>query len=116
MSKQTDTMLGSVWQKAAETGNLENTLVIFTSDHGEMHMEHRQHLKNSMYEGSARVPLLIAGPMSKPGRASRNDFKNGAVVKDPASLLDLYPTFVDAAGGDPSTSLAGVSLMPYLAG
>merc|ERR1711972_929023 len=37
MSNMTDAWLGLVWEKAAETGNLDNTLVIFTSDHGEMH-------------------------------------------------------------------------------
>merc|ERR550525_2072658 len=77
MCNQTDQMLGSVWSKAGESGNLDNTIVIFTSDHGEMHMEHRQHLKNSMFEGSARVPLLVAGPGSKPGITSRASFKGG---------------------------------------
>jgi len=90
--------------------------VIFTSDHGEMHMEHRQHLKNSMYEGSARVPLLIAGPGSKPSLGTRSAFKAGKVVNSPTSLLDMYPTFVDASGGIPPSDLGGHSLMPYLIG
>eukprot|EP00931_Biecheleriopsis_adriatica_P103325 TRINITY_DN78175_c0_g1_i1.p1 TRINITY_DN78175_c0_g1~~TRINITY_DN78175_c0_g1_i1.p1 ORF type:complete len:605 (+),score=92.73 TRINITY_DN78175_c0_g1_i1:63-1817(+) len=116
MANQTDQMLGQVWAKAGETGNLDNTIVIFTSDHGEMHMEHRQHLKNSMYEGSARVPLIIAGPGSKPGLGSRSAFQSGKIVKDLTSLLDMYPTFVDATGGTPPGFLSGFSLMPYLRG
>merc|ERR1712217_311895 len=98
MCNQTDQMLGQVWAKAAETGNLDNTIVIFTSDHGEMHMEHRQHLKNTMYEGSARVPLIIAGPGSKPSLGNRAAFTAGKVIKEHTSLVDLYPTFVDATG------------------
>merc|ERR1711988_1997125 len=82
MSNQTDLMLGQVWAKAEETGNLDNTIVIFTSDRGEMHMEHRQHLKNSMYEGSSRVPLLIAGPGTKPVPTTRAEFAKGRLVKD----------------------------------
>jgi len=116
MCWQTDLMLGQVWAKAAETGNLDNTIVIFTSDHGEMHMEHRQHLKNSMYEGSSRVPLIIAGPGSRPGTGIRAAFEAGKVVKDHTSLLDIYPTFVDAAGFIPPAVLPGRSLMPYLTG
>lgn len=114
MSNQTDQMLGMVWAKAGETGNLDNTIVIFTSDHGEMHMEHRQHLKNSMFEASARVPLIIAGPGTKPGLGSRHEFKKGRVTKDLASLVDMYPTFADAAGTTWPKDLAGFSLMPYL--
>lgn len=114
MCKQTDRMLGQVWAKAGETGNLENTIVVFTSDHGEMHMEHRQHLKNSMYEGSARVPLIIAGPGSSPGFGTRPAFRSGKLVHDHVSLVDMYPTFVDALGGDLPSGLVGHSLLPYL--
>lgn len=116
MCNQTDQMLGSVWTKAGETGNLRNTIVIFMSDHGEMHMEHRQHLKNSMFEGSSRVPLLIAGPGTTPGHGTRGAFEYGKVVKDLVSLVDLYPTFVDAAGGALPADLAGQSLLPYVTG
>jgi len=116
MCKFTDGMLGQVWKKAGDTGNLDNTIVIFTSDHGEMHMEHRQDLKNSMFEGSARVPLIIAGPGSKPGFGTRSTFQKGKIVKDHTSLVDMYPTFVDAAGGVIPDNLSGFSLMPYLTG
>lgn len=116
MVNQTDLMLGQVWEKAAATGNLKNTLVIFTSDHGEMHMEHRQHLKNTFYEGSERVPLLLAGPGSRPGLGTRAAFNAGHQVTDLVSLLDMYPTFVDAAGGKKPADLDGSSLIPYLTG
>ena len=51
-------------------------------------MEHRQQLKNSMYEGSARVPLIISGP----------GYRANQVVTNLTSLLDLYPTFADIVG------------------
>jgi len=116
MVYETDKMLGQVWETAGATGNLKNTIVIFTSDHGEMHMEKRQHLKNSMYEASVRVPLLIAGPGSRPGFGSRASFAAGKVVKDLTSLLDIYPTFADATGSTLPCHLPGSSLIPYLQG
>jgi len=117
MCNQTDAMVGSVWEKAAETGNLDNTMVIFLADHGEMHMEHRQWLKNSMYEGSARVPLIIAGPGSNPGSATRAQFNSrGKIVRDITSLVDIYPTLADATGVSVPLDLDGESLMPYITG
>eukprot|EP00928_Gymnodinium_smaydae_P042720 TRINITY_DN28727_c0_g3_i1.p1 TRINITY_DN28727_c0_g3~~TRINITY_DN28727_c0_g3_i1.p1 ORF type:complete len:595 (+),score=47.68 TRINITY_DN28727_c0_g3_i1:59-1843(+) len=116
MCAQTDLMLGQVWAKAGETRNLDKTIVIFTSDHGEMHMDHRQHLKNSMYEGSSRVPLLVALPGSKPERGSRSAFEDGRRVSDLTSLLDIYPTFVDGFGAPSPPGLGGNSVLPYLTG
>jgi len=116
MVYETDKMLGQVWATAGETGNLKNTIVIFTSDHGEMHMEKRQHLKNSMYEASVRVPLLIAGPGSRPSLGSRESLRAGRLVKDFTSLLDIYPTFADATGSTLPSHLPGTSLIPYLFG
>lgn len=61
---------------------LNNTVVIFTADHGELAMEHRQFYKMSMFEGSSRVPLLITGP----------GLMSGLTVDQLVSLVDLYPT------------------------
>ncbi len=58
-----------------------------TSDHGEMGLEHRQNWKNSMYEPSVRVPLIIT-PYNVPGLAG------GQVVTVPTSHLDILPTLV----------------------
>ncbi|MEQ2188164.1 hypothetical protein GOODEAATRI_012171, partial [Goodea atripinnis] len=68
-----------------ETGVLDNTAVIFTADHGELAMEHRQFYKMSMFEGSSHVPLLIMGP----------EVKSGLQVQQLVSLVDLYPTVLD---------------------
>lgn len=63
------------------------------SDHGEMHLEHRHVEKMTHYEGSARVPLIIAGP----GVPAAGRTETSLV-----SLLDIFPTFVDLAGVDPA--------------
>lgn len=58
--------------------------MIFTADHGELAMEHRQFYKMSMFEGSSRVPLLMMGP----------GLKSGLQEKQLVSLVDLYPTLL----------------------
>lgn len=73
---------GQVISALRETGLLNNTVVIFTADHGELAMEHRQFYKMSMFEGSSHVPLLIMGP----------GLMSGLQVNQLVSLVDLYPT------------------------
>jgi len=67
-------------------------------------MEHRQTLKNSMYDGSVRVPQIWAGPGISPGR----------IVRWPVSLLDIYPTLLELAGLPQRDFLVGRSLMPLM--
>jgi arylsulfatase K len=102
MIAELDAMAGEVVRAVDELGLRDNTYFIFTSDHGEMNMEHRQFLKNALYEGSARVPLIIAGP----------GIKKGAVIDDLVSLIDIYPTLMDMAGLKHPMGLEGSSLMP----
>lgn len=73
---------GQVISALRETGLLNHTVVIFTADHGELAMEHRQFYKMSMYEGSSHVPLMIMGP----------GVKSGLQVNQLVSLVDLFPT------------------------
>ena len=92
------------------SGRLENTVVILTSDHGDMQGERGLWYKMSFYEGSARVPLVV----SAPGRFAPSR------VASPVSTMDLLPTLVDMAeDGDLSRivgDLDGRSLVPLLAG
>lgn len=106
MCAEVDTMLGPILEAIDELGLADSTYVIFTSDHGEMAMEHRQWYKMSAYEPSARVPLIIAGA----------DCPAGKVIDDPVSLIDLYPTLMDMAGIEHPPGLAGHSLMPLIRG
>jgi choline-sulfatase len=91
------------------TGRLENTVVILTSDHGDMQGERGLWYKMSFYEGSARVPLVV----SAPGRFEP------ARIASPVSTMDLLPTLVGIAGGDDAGVAQGLdaeSLMPLLRG
>jgi len=106
MITEVDEMVGAVLDALDATGQRENTVVIFTSDHGEMAGEHGLFLKNLPHEGCARVPLLIAGP----------GFPAGKVVETPVSLMDLYATIVDLAGGPELEGVRGRSLRPLAEG
>jgi arylsulfatase A-like enzyme len=99
-----DDQIGKVLDALDASPYADNTLVIITSDHG-YHMGEKEYLfKYSPWEESARVPLVIAGP----GVAENKE----CVV--PVSLLDIYPTLVDAAGLVPLHKLDGHSLRPLL--
>jgi choline-sulfatase len=92
------------------SGRLENTVVVLTSDHGDMQGERGLWYKMSFFEDSARVPLVV----SAPGRFSASR------VSSPVSTMDLLPTLVGIAGGDDSAEsfedLDAQSLLPLLQG
>ncbi len=106
MVAETDAMLGQVLDTLESTGQLDDTYIIFASDHGEMNMEHRQTLKNALYEASARVPLIVAGP----------GLRQGVISDDLVSLIDLFPTLMDIAGLEHPRGLDGHSLLPLCRG
>ena len=84
------------------TGELANTLIVFTSDNGYMHGEHRaQGEKVLLYEESIRVPLVMRGPgIPRHWRDPR-----------PVANIDVVPTIVDATGASPARVLDGISLL-----
>jgi arylsulfatase A-like enzyme len=106
MVKEVDDWIGEILQKLDDLELTDNTLVIFTSDHGEMLGDHGMHSKMIFYEGSVHVPLL----MRFPGRISA-----GTVVKESVSSLDVFPTILDylGLGTHPSD---GRSLRTFIAG
>mmetsp|Transcript_28131 Transcript_28131/g.44618 ORF Transcript_28131/g.44618 Transcript_28131/m.44618 type:complete len:254 (-) Transcript_28131:90-851(-) len=103
-------MLGEVMDALLANGfSLNDTYIVFTSDHGEMNLDHRQYGKNSMYEGSTRIPLFIAGPNVLPQQT----------VTNLTEMIDILPTLIDIAGGDGNhipVQLPGVSLKPFVNG
>jgi arylsulfatase A-like enzyme len=106
MIAEVDGLVGDLLETLEREGVLEDTIVVFTADHGDMRLEHGQYLKNALYEASARVPLVVAGPGIGPGHREAR----------PVSLVDLYPTLLDWAGTGGRDDLAGHSLAPLAAG
>ncbi|MCU1643362.1 MAG: sulfatase [Nocardia sp.] len=101
-----DHNLGRILEALQTSGAAENTVVVYTSDHGDMVGSRGLWGKSLMYSESAGVPLIMAGP----GVAA------GAVCRTPASLIDLYPTILDAAAVTPTgTPRPGRSLLELAA-
>ena len=105
MVAEADAFVGQILDQIANTSLVNNTVVFFWSDHGDMTMDHKQFYKETTFEGSARVPLIIAGP---------EGMRRGAIQKRATSLIDLFPTIMDLAHVDHPEGLAGFSLVPDL--
>lgn len=103
---QVDRALGCVMQALDAGGWRDNTLVIFTSDHGEGMGAHRWATKLSLYEESAAVPLVMALPRSIAP----------SVIDAPVSAIDLMPTICDFAEAPLPRNLPGISLRPIVEG
>jgi arylsulfatase A-like enzyme len=99
-----DHLVGKVLDVLESSEYAENTVVIFTGDHG-YHMGEKDYLfKYSPWEESVRVPLILAGP----------DIAKGAISRTPVSLVDLYPTCIDFAVMQAPHNLDGHSLRGLL--
>jgi arylsulfatase A-like enzyme len=99
-----DHCVGIVLDALKSSPHAKNTLVVLWSDHG-FHLGEKQHwAKRTLWEESTRVPLLIAGPGIQAGKP----------CKEPASLLDLYPTLVELCNLPKASHLEGLSLVPQL--
>jgi len=110
MTSYLDDKVGRIMQTLEDTGLADNTMVVFTADHGEMLGERGKWFKQYFYEGSVRVPLII----SQPGTYGAGR------VSEHVSLVDLLPTFMDTATGgqppEPVSALDGHSLTGLLSG
>ena len=109
--KQIDDQLGELFAFMERRGLFDNTMVVFTSDHGDYLGDHWLGEKDLFHEPSVKVPLIIYDP------DSRADAVRGSVCDELVETIDLLPTFIDAVGGDAgaqSHRLEGRSLMPFL--
>lgn len=103
-----DQQVGRILQTLEETGQRDNTLVIFTSDHGESLGDHGLYWKQYWcYEESVRVPLIMSWPGMKPQTRRVSNF---------AELVDIVPTIYDAIGIEKPEWLHGHSWWPFMNG
>lgn len=103
-----DEKLGELVDALRRTRMLDDTVIVFCADHGDMLGERGLWFKMNFFEGSARVPLMIAGPGIRAGKHAA-----------PVSNLDLNPTLCDLAGipmQDIATWVDGESLRPVIDG
>jgi choline-sulfatase len=107
MVEMADAEMARILHALEASGQADNTLIVFTSDHGEGVGEHRLDRKNFHYEAVVRVPLVCA----LPGRIPAGKVNRRALV----SGIDLMPTFCDFAGVAPPPLTTATSLHPVLA-
>ena len=99
-----DGQIGRITAALEEAGIADNTIIVIWSDHGYHLGEKDITGKNTLWERSTRVPLVLAGPgIAKSGRS-----------KQPVELLDIYPTLIDLCNLPPRDDLEGLSLLPQL--
>jgi choline-sulfatase len=102
---QVDRSVGAIMDKLEDLGISENTIVVYTSDHGSMMGAHKLVSKDVMYEESVRVPYLL----KYPGIGSKQ-----RIVRERVSQIDIVPTVLDLLGHSIPAHLDGESLLSFL--
>ena len=105
-----DEQIGRVLEALERRGWLEETLIVFLSDHGDMLGDHHLWRKSYGYEASAKVPFLLRWP------SGMFDAQRGRVLEAPIEMRDVLPTFLEVAGTTPAKPLDGSSLLPLVSG
>jgi len=106
-----DEQIGRIRDALEKRGELENTLILFTSDHGDIMGDHYLYRKTFAVEGSVRVPMIVRWP-ERLGLEARR----GQVRPELVELRDVLPTFLDAAGLPRPSAVEGASLLDALRG
>ena len=99
-----DAQIGRILNALDETGLADNTIVLFTSDHGYHMGEHGYYQKTTLFENATRVPLIMAGP----------GIQHGKTAVTLAEMVDFYPTLAELAGLTAPKFASGTSLVPAL--
>ncbi|MBN1864660.1 MAG: sulfatase-like hydrolase/transferase [Victivallales bacterium] len=103
-----DDWIGRILDAIENRGNIENTIIVFWSDHGELLGDHGRVYKETFHESSMRVPLIV----SWPGR-----FASGVESDALVEIIDIFPTILDSLGIELSSArCVGNSLLPLLEG
>lgn len=104
MITELDEYIGEVWDELERSGELENTLFIYTSDHGESLGEHGLWHKNNLYDVAVRIPLVMAGA----------GLPKNVKINTPVAHVDVVATMLDLAGSNAYDKLRGHSVIPIL--
>ncbi len=104
-----DEQIGRMLALLEQRGELDDTLIIFTADHGDMVGDHHMWRKTYAYEGSARIPMLVRWPAAI--EAAR-----GVTLPQPVELRDVLPTCLDAAGQQLDYHFDGASMLEPIRG
>ncbi|NND97923.1 MAG: sulfatase [Pirellulaceae bacterium] len=99
-----DAQLGRILDGLENSGLSDNTIVLFTSDHGYHMGEHGHYQKTTLFENATRVPLIMAGP----------GIDRGTVAQTMAEMVDFYPTLAELSGLEKPEFVSGRSLVPAL--
>jgi arylsulfatase A-like enzyme len=99
-----DDCVGKLIDALTETNQLDNTVIVFFSDHGCTFRTRLGEYKRSPHDSSLRIPLIFAGP----------GFDRGSSVEEVVSLIDLTPTLLNSAGATIPSSMRGKSLLPLV--
>ncbi len=106
---QIDDHIGRLMAWLDASGHAENTLIVFTADHGDYLGDHWLGEKDLFHEASVKVPLIVVDP------SRQADVSRGTVCHALVQAIDVLPTFVEVAGGVvPPHILEGQSLLPFL--
>jgi len=106
MIAELDEYVGRLYDALAASGELEDTVFVYTSDHGEMLGEQGLWFKNTLYEDAAHVPMVVTGP----------GLPDGEAVETPVGHVDLVHTILEWAGADHPEPARGHSLQPLIEG
>ena len=105
-----DEILGDFLAVLDRDGLLDNTVIVYTSDHGELAGEHGIWWKNTWHEAATHVPFIVSLPEHRNGELDAQE------IHRPISLADLFPTLCGLAGVDQPNGLDGVDLTEVLKG
>ncbi len=106
MVKRLDEALGRLMDTLKSLNLTDNTIILFTSDHGCHFKTRNEEYKRSCHDSSIRVPTVLQGP----------GFDGGGQIRQLVSLIDLPPTLLDAAGIAVPETMDGRSILPLLRG
>lgn len=100
-----DEQVGRIVQALKDKGMYENTIICFTSDHGDMMGDFNHWRKTYAYEGSAAIPFIVKFP-----KQLKMVRQPGEIIENPVELRDFLPTFLDACGAEIPTGMDGESM------